>query len=58
MHVGYQVKYMLFLSDLDETLILSTRFRKKNPYVRNFIKISPEGDVVSNADEWRTDSRT
>jgi len=30
----------------------------KNPYIRNFIKISPEGDEVSTAGEWRTDRRT
>jgi hypothetical protein len=28
MHIGVDVKYLLFLSDLDETLIFSTDFRE------------------------------
>ena len=40
MYVGLHVKYLLFLSDFNETWSLSTDFRKKTQ-ISNFMKIRP-----------------
>jgi hypothetical protein len=40
MYIGLHVKYPLFLSDFNETWILSTDF-SKNPQISHFMKIRP-----------------
>ena len=42
MCIGLQVKYLLFLSDFNDTWIFWTVFRK-NPQIPNFMKIRPVG---------------
>jgi len=42
MYIGLHVKYPLFLSDLNETCIFSTDFRKKSTQISNFMKICPQ----------------
>jgi len=41
-HLGRDVKYPLFLSDFNETLLSSTNLPQKTQ-IPNFMKISPEG---------------
>jgi hypothetical protein len=53
MYVGLCAKYLLFLSDFNETWIFSTDFLK-NPEIWNVIKIRPVRADVSHADR-RTD---
>jgi len=52
MNCGLHVKYPLFLSDLNETRIFSTDFRKV--LTSNFMKIRPMGAELFRAD-WRMD---
>jgi len=49
MYIGLLVKYRLFLSDFDETLIFLTYFRK-NPQISNFMKIRQVGAELFHAD--------
>ena len=53
MYIGVHVKYPLFLSDIDETWIFSTDFRK-NPQISIFMKIRPARAELFHAD-GRTD---
>jgi len=53
MYIGLHVKYPLFLSDFDESLILSTGF-SKNSQICNSMKIGPLGADLFHADR-RTD---
>jgi hypothetical protein len=53
-YTGLHVKYPLFLSDFNETLIFSTDFRE-NLQVSNFMKIRPVGTELFHEDR-RTDS--
>jgi len=55
MYIGLHVKYQLFLSDLNETSIFSTDFRKKPP-TSNFMKIRSVGTELFHAD-GQTDRR-
>ena len=58
MYVGLHVKYRLFMSDFNESLIFSTDFRKKkNAQIPNFMKIRPLGAEVLRADRG-TDRQT
>jgi hypothetical protein len=43
MHLDLHVEYLLFLSDVNESRICSTDFRKKKTQVLNFIKVRPVG---------------
>jgi hypothetical protein len=54
MYIGLHVKYSLFLADFNETLILSTDFRK-NHQISNFMKIRPVGDELLMRMDRRTD---
>jgi hypothetical protein len=54
MYIGIHVKYTLFLTDFNETSILSTDFRK-NIQIPNFMKIRP---VVAEFFFMRTDGQT
>jgi len=56
MYIGLHVKYPLFLSDFDESLILSTGF-SKNSQICNSMKIGPLGADLFHADR-RTDGWT
>jgi hypothetical protein len=47
MHIGLHVKYPLFLSDFNETLILT--FFSKNNEISNFTKIRTAGVELSHA---------
>jgi hypothetical protein len=49
MYIGLHVKYPLFLSDCNETWILSTDLRK-NTQISNLIKIHPVGAELFHAD--------
>ena len=49
MYIGLQVKYPLLLSDINETWIFSTVFRKIHTY-HLFIKIRPVGAQFFHAD--------
>jgi hypothetical protein len=53
MYLGLHVKYPLFLSDFNETWIVSADFRK-NTQILNFMKILSVGAELFRAD-WRTD---
>ena len=44
-------KYMLFLSDFNETWTCSAYFRKKKTQISSFIKIRPVGAEFLHADE-------
>jgi hypothetical protein len=52
----YMVKYLLFLSDFNETWIFSTDL-KKNTQVSNFMKIHPMGAELLHVD-WQIDRQT
>jgi len=49
MYIGLQVKYPLFLSDLSETYILWSDFRK-NTQISNFMKFHPVGAELFRAE--------
>ena len=51
------VKYLLFLSDFDETWIFSTDFRKKKAHISNSIKIRPVGAELFHAGGWKDGQR-
>ena len=51
------VKYPLFLSDFNKTLIFSTDFRNKKAPTSNFMKIRPVGTEFFHAD-GRTNEQT
>jgi hypothetical protein len=55
-YIGLHRMYMLFLSDINGTWILSTDFWK-NMQISIFIKISPVGAGLFHTDRW-TDSQT
>jgi len=59
MDIGLHLKYCVFLSDVNETSILSTDFRKKkkDTPISNFMKIRSVRAELSNKDGW-TDGRT
>ena len=62
MYVGLRVKYHLFLSDINETWIFSSNFRK-NIQMWNLMNIRPVGAELFHADRRRdrhdeTNSRT
>jgi hypothetical protein len=57
MHIGLHVKYPLFLSDLDETWIFSTHFRKLLKYQISWKFVQRELSC-SMRTEWRTDGQT
>jgi hypothetical protein len=54
MYIGLHVKYALFLSDLKETCIFCTDFRK-NTQISNFMKIRPQWEPSFS---MQTDKRT
>ena len=56
MHIGRHVKYLLFLSGFNETLIFSAHFRK-NTRTPNLVKIRPVGVELLNADGERERER-
>ena len=56
MYIGLHVKYSLFLSDFNESIIFSIEFRQ-NPQVSNFMKIRPVTTELFHAD-GQTDGRT
>ena len=59
LYFGIYVKYPLFLSDFNKTLIFWTEFRKKNSQISNFMKIRPVGtEDLCHAEDGRTDSQT
>ena len=49
MYIGLHVKYPLFSSNFNETLIFSRDFQK-NPQISNLIKIRPLGAELFHAD--------
>ena len=49
MYIGFNVKYPSFLSDFNETRILSTYFRK-NTQISNFMEIRPVAAEMFHAD--------
>ena len=49
MYTGLHAKYSLFLSDLNESWIFSTDFRK-NAQISNFTRIRPVGAELFHAD--------
>jgi hypothetical protein len=53
MYIGLHVKYPLFLSDVNETIIISAGFGK-NTQIINLMKIHPVGAEMSHV-ERRTD---
>ena len=55
MYISLHVKYSLFLSDVNETWILSKDLRK-NTQISNFIEIRPVGAELFNAG-GRTDGQ-
>ena len=57
MHTGLHVKYHLFLSNFDKTLIFSTDFRKKNIQISDFTEIHPFGTKLFHA-SGQTDRQT
>jgi hypothetical protein len=56
MYIGIHVKYLLFLSDVNETLIFSTDF-SKNPQIWKFMKNHPMGRNFFRMDGWTEDRR-
>ena len=56
MYIGLNVKYPLFLSDFNETRILSPDF-SKNIQIQNFMEIRPVVALLFHAD-GRTDGQT
>ena len=50
MSIGLHVKYPLFLSDFNETLIFTDRF-SKNTRIESFMKIHPVG-AERYSDRW------
>jgi hypothetical protein len=51
MFIGLHVKYRLFMSDFNDTLIFWVDFRKKkNPQISNFIEIRPVVAELFHAD--------
>ena len=52
MYIGLHVKYPLFLSDFNETVIFSTFF-SKNTQISNFMNIRPVRAEPFHAD-WQT----
>ena len=54
MYTGLRVKYPIFMSDVNETWIFSTNFRK-NTEISNLIKIFPVAVELFHADR-RTDT--
>jgi len=51
MCIAIHVTYPLFLSDVNETQIFATGYRKI--LKSNFMKIRPEGAELFHADEWK-----
>jgi hypothetical protein len=51
MYIGLHVKYPIFLSDFNETLIFSTDFWNDTK-IPNFVRIHPVGAKLFEADGW------
>jgi len=54
MYIGLHVKYLLFLSDFNETWVFSIYFQKSTQ-ISNFLKIRPVGADLLHLDR-RTDT--
>ena len=57
MYIVLHVKYPLFFSDFNRTLIFATVFFSKNTKKPNFMKIRPVGAQLCNADGRTADMK-
>jgi hypothetical protein len=58
MHIGFPVKYLLFLSSVNKSSIFSIGFRKKNTKILHFVSPSGGSRVVSVRADGQRNRRT